>query len=104
MTFKGGLIGAAITALISWNSGRYNRLGYFFRRCKFIRFFVDKKPQATSSSITNYHHPPLHTVANNFYCYSGEPGIGKSFHFRELAAKESIMRPSLYIAFKTVGR
>jgi len=44
MYYKGGFIGAAITAFASWNTGRYNRIGHFIRRWKFIRYFVSTKP------------------------------------------------------------
>jgi len=44
MYYKGGIIGAAVTAFASWNTGRYNRIGHFFRRWKFIRYFVSTKP------------------------------------------------------------
>lgn len=106
MTVKGALIGAAITTFISWNSGRYNRLGLLLKRWKLVRYFVAPKPSPNNFmfEITKYHNPFLNTVANNFYCYSGEPGIGKSFHFQHMIAKESFVRPSLYISFKTVGR
>lgn len=87
MTVKGALIGSAITAFISWNSGRYSRIGTFLKRWRFIRFFVSPKQHFGSFLITNYHRPLLNTVANNFYCYSGEPGIGKSYHFQLLVAK-----------------
>lgn len=43
-------------------------------------------------------------MANNFFCYSGEPGIGKSFHFQYLIAQESLVRPTLYVSFKSTGR
>lgn len=46
-----------------------------------MRSFVEQKEKLLSFPITNYHHPLLDIVANNFYCYSGEPGIGKSIHF-----------------------
>jgi hypothetical protein len=54
--------------------------------------------------LTLYNHPPLNTVANNFFCYSGEPGIGKSYHFLSLIFKESLIRPTLYISFKATGK
>lgn len=104
MTVKGALIGAVITAFISWNTGRYSRIGTFIKRWRFLRFFAGEKDRPHSFPITNYHHPLLDTVANNFYCYSGEPGIGKSFHFQLMMAKESTARPSLYVSFKTIGR
>lgn len=44
MTVKGALIGAAITTFISWNSGRYNRLGLLLKRWKLVRYFVSPKP------------------------------------------------------------
>lgn len=104
MTVKGALIGSAITAFISWNSGRYSRIGTFIKRWRFIRFFVSPKQHFGSFLLTNYHRPLLNTVANNFYCYSGEPGIGKSYHFQLLVSKESTVRPSLYVSFKSLGR
>ena len=54
--------------------------------------------------MTSYDEPQLNSVASNFFCYSGEPGIGKSYHFQHLVAKESVMRPAMYISFKTVGK
>lgn len=104
MTVKGALIGAVITAFISWNTGRYSRIGTFLKRWRFMRSFVRVKEKPLSFPITNYHHPLLDTVANNFYCYSGEPGIGKSIHFQDLISQESIKRPALYVSFKSMGR
>lgn len=104
MTVKGALIGAVLTAFISWNTGRYSKIGTFRKRWRFLRWFVGEKDQPFSFPITNYHHPLLETVANNFYCYSGEPGIGKSYHFQLVIAQESLRRPALYVSFKTIGR
>jgi hypothetical protein len=104
MTVRGALIGAVITAFISWNTGRYSRIGTFLKRWRFMRSFVDRKEKPLSFPITNYHHPLLGTVANNFYCYSGEPGIGKSVHFQNLISLESAVRPALYVTFKSIGR
>lgn len=44
MYYRGGLIGAAITAFASWNTGRYNRIGHYIRRWKLIRHLVSIKP------------------------------------------------------------
>lgn len=37
-------------------------------------------------------------------CFSGESGIGKSFHFENIAYLESLVRPSLYLSFKASGK
>lgn len=86
-TIKGALIGATITAFISWNSGRYSRVGQAIKRFKFVRNFINYKKLNCLPILTNYYEPQLNTVANNFFCYSGEPGIGKSYHFRYIAAR-----------------
>lgn len=70
-TFKGGLIGAIITAFVSWNRGRNGRIGIFMARWRFIRYLVSPKPMKVFCPITNYHHPNLNIAVNNFYCYSG---------------------------------
>lgn len=54
--------------------------------------------------MTQYDEPQLKSVVSNFFCYSGQPGIGKSFHFQNLVSKESLLRPALYLSFKTVGK
>jgi len=71
MTIKGALIGATITAFISWNSGRYSRIGQAIKRFKFSRSFINYKNFKCLSILTNYNEPQLNTVANNFFCYSG---------------------------------
>lgn len=69
---RGGLIGVAISALISWNAGKYSRLGIIRKRWQFIRSFimVNRKPEM-SQVFTNYYSPPLDSVVKNFMCYSG---------------------------------
>jgi hypothetical protein len=104
MTIRGGLIGATITAFLSWNTGKYNKIGIAIRRAKFIRSFITMKKIIGLPIMTHYDEPQLNSVASNFFCYSGEPGIGKSHHFQNLVAKESLFRPTLYLSFKTVGK
>ena len=103
-TVKGGVIGAIFTAFVSWNTGRHGRIGGFLKRWKFIRYFIMQKQVNKFCDITNYHHTCLDIAANNFYCYSGESGVGKSRHFQHVITKESLDRPSLYVSFKAVGR
>lgn len=69
---RGGLIGVAVSALISWNAGKYSRIGILRKRWKFIRNFimVNRKPEMPQV-FTNYYSPPLDTVVKNFMCYSG---------------------------------
>jgi len=104
MTIRGGLIGIAITAFLSWNTGKYNKIRNAIRRTKFVRNFFSIKKIYGLPMMTSYDEPQLNSVASNFFCYSGEPGIGKSYHFQHLVAKESVMRPAMYISFKTVGK
>lgn len=104
MTIRGGLIGAAITMFLSWNTGKYNKIGIAIRRAKFVRSFIGIKNISGLPMMTHYDEPQLNAVASNFFCYSGEPGIGKSYHFLNLVAKESLIRPTLYLSFKTVGK
>lgn len=101
---RGGLIGVAISALISWNSGRYNRVGSAIRRLNFIRNFIKVNKKPLMPLLTNYYTPNLSVVVNNFICYSGEPGIGKSYHFQNMAYTQSGVRPSIYLAFKASGK
>lgn len=101
---RGGIIGAMVTAVLSWNNNRHGKIGRFLKRWHFIRHFVASKTYFGYCPITNYHHSHLDIAANNFYCYSGAPGIGKSRHFQALVSKESLKRPTLYISFKGVGR
>lgn len=103
MAIRGGLIGVAITAFLSWNTGKYNKIGLALRRIKFIRHFLSLKKISGLPIMTQYDEPQLKSVASNFFCYSGEPGIGKSYHFQNLVSKESLIRPALYLSFKTVG-
>lgn len=81
---RGGLIGVAISALVSWNTGRYSRIGSAFRRWRFTRNFILAKQKPVISLFTNYYTPKLNSVMNNFICYSGEAGIGKSYHFQNM--------------------
>lgn len=104
MTIRGGLIGVAITMFLSWNTGKYNKIGIAIRRAKFIRYFISIKQLTGLPIISHYDEPQLNSVASNFFCYSGEPGIGKSYHFQNLVAKESLNRPTLFLSFKTVGK
>lgn len=69
---RGGMIGIAVSALLSWNSGKYSRLGIFRKRWQFIRTFimVNRKPNMPAL-FTNYYVPTLDTVVKNFMCYSG---------------------------------
>ncbi len=102
---KGGAIGMIVSALISWNAGKYNRVGRFLRRWRFVRNFVISNPKPEMPHVfTNYYIPPLNTVVKNFMCYSGEAGIGKSTHFMHLAYTQSGVRPALYISFKASGK
>ena len=101
---RGGLLGAFITLLINWNMGRHGKIGTFLKHWTFVRHFIKPKHYAKFCPITNYHHPQLDIAANNFYCYSGESGIGKSRHFQNVVSKESVVRPALYLSFKAVGR
>lgn len=102
---RGGLIGVAVSALLSWNSGKYSRLGIFRKRWQFVRTFimVNRKPNLPRL-FTNYYIPALDTVVKNFMCYSGEAGIGKSSHFQYMAYTQSGIRPAMYIAFKASGK
>lgn len=93
-----------ITAFVTWNSSAHGRIGKLLSHWKFVRHFVSPKPLATYCHITNYHHACFDIAANNFYCYSGESGIGKSLHFQQMISQESYVRPSLYVSFKAVGR
>lgn len=69
---RGGLIGVVVSALISWNAGKYSRLGILRKRWKFTRNFiiVNRKPK-NPQIFTNYYVPPLDAVVKNFMCYSG---------------------------------
>lgn len=102
---RGGLIGVLVSALISWNTGKYSRLGVFKKRWQFIRRFimVNRKPTAPTM-VTNYHYPILNNVVKNFMCYSGEAGVGKSTHFMSLAFTQSGIRPAIYLSFKSAGK
>lgn len=104
MVLRGGLIGAAITMFVSWNTGKYNKIGIALRRARFVRYFIGIKNISGLPMMTHYDKPQLNSVVSNFFCYSGEPGIGKSYHFLNLAANESLVRPTLYLSFKTVGK
>lgn len=53
--------------------------------------------------FTNYFTPNLKTVNKNILCFSGQPGIGKSYHFRNIAYQQSLKRPALYVSFKASG-
>jgi len=64
---------------------------------------VNKKPNVPIM-VTNYHTPILNTVVKNFMCYSGEAGVGKSTHFKNLAFTQSGIRPALYLSFKAAGK
>ena len=48
--------------------------------------------------------PNLENPMNNFSCFSGEAGIGKSSHFQKLAYMNSGVRPVLYLSFKSSGK
>jgi hypothetical protein len=54
MTIKGALIGATITAFISWNSGRYSKIGQAIKRFRFIRNFINYKKLKCLPILTNY--------------------------------------------------
>jgi hypothetical protein len=54
MTIRGGLIGAAITAFLSWNTGKYNRIGLAIKRAKFIRSFISIKKIQGLPMMTHY--------------------------------------------------
>ena len=68
---RGALIGAAVSAFLSWNGGRYNRIGAAIKRSKFIRNFILTKEKPLMAIATNYYTPVLDTVMNNFFCFSG---------------------------------
>ena len=78
---RGGLVGAILTAAIGFNAGKYSRLGAIRKRSRFLRSFItiNRKPEIIAFS--NYFYPNLKTVTKNFMCFSGESGIGKSYHF-----------------------
>ena len=101
---RGGLIGVAISGFISWNTGRYSRIGSAFRRMRFTRNFILTNQKPIMPICTNYYTPNLSTVVNNFICYSGEAGIGKSYHFQNMAYENSGVRPAVYLAFKASGK
>lgn len=61
----------------------------------------NKKPSLRP--FTNYFYPNLKSVTKNIMCFSGEQGIGKSYHFLNVAYIESLVRPSLYVSFKASG-
>jgi len=98
------VLGALITGFVSWNTGHNGRIGKFLKHWNFVRHLISPKSYSNFCPITDYHHTDLDIAANNFYCYSGESGIGKSRHFQQLIANESIIRPTLYVSFKAVGR
>lgn len=100
---RGGLIGVFISGLLSWNMGRHSRIGSAFRRMRFTRNFILANQKPTMTLFTNYYTPNLSTVVNNFICYSGEAGIGKSYHFQNMAYSNSGVRPAIYLAFKASG-
>lgn len=54
MTIRGGLIGVAITAFLSWNTGKYNKIGIAMRRLKFIRYFITPKKISGLQIMTQY--------------------------------------------------
>jgi hypothetical protein len=54
MTIRGGLIGVAITAFLSWNTGKYNKIGIALRRLKFMRRFISLKKHHGLPIMTNY--------------------------------------------------
>jgi hypothetical protein len=69
---KGGLIGMVVSALISWNTGKYTRLGSFRKKWSFVRKFIMSNPKPTIPTLlTFYHQPNIDTVVKNFMCYSG---------------------------------
>ena len=83
---RGGIIGACVTAFISWNSRKVSKIGVFYRKWKLTRTFIIPKQAPTHPPFTSYFLPPMDRAMNNFLCYSGEPGIGKSYHSRNVAA------------------
>ena len=99
-----GLIGAAVSGFLRWNAGRYSRVGSAFRRWRFVRNFILTNQKPVTTVFTNYYTPNLDVVVNNFICYSGDAGIGKSSHFQNMAYQNSGIRPALYIAFKASGK
>lgn len=84
---RGGVIGAFVTTIISWNNNRHGKIGSFLKRWHFIRYFVSAKPAISYCPITNYHLTHLDIASNNFYCYSGSSGIGKSRHFQAMVSR-----------------
>ncbi len=52
------------------------------------------------TTFTNYFYPNLKTVTENYFFFSGEQGIGKSYHFQNMAYLDSIVRPVFYLSFK----
>ena len=97
------MVGAILTSLIGFNAGKYSRLGAVWKKIRFVRKIIspNKKPYLTT--FTNYFYPNLKTVTKNYYCFSGEQGIGKSYHFQNMAYLESLVRPALYVSFKACG-
>jgi hypothetical protein len=90
--------------LIGFNAGKYSRLGAVRKRLRFIRRFISAKHQLPLPLYTNYFYPNHKTVSMNFKCFSGEAGIGKSYHFQNMVYLESLVRPALYLSFKATGQ
>jgi hypothetical protein len=70
---------------------------------KLVRNFIVPIKKPYFLPITHYYTPNLKTVTKNIQCYSGEPGIGKSRHFKNIVYQESLIRPALYLPFKASG-
>lgn len=64
-------MGIAITAFLSWNSGKHNKIGMAIRRARFVRYFITLKNISGLPIMTHYDEPQLNSVASNFFCYSG---------------------------------
>ncbi len=93
-----------MTSLIGFNAGKYSRLGAVRKRLRFVRNFIVSSPKLPLPLYTNYFYPNHKTVTTNFKCFSGESGIGKSYHFKHMSYLESLVRPSLYLSFKASGQ
>lgn len=88
---------------IAVNANRYSRIEVLRKKYRFIRKLIDRKRKPDLIPFSDYFYPNLRTVTKNFMCFSGESGIGKSYHFEYMAYQESFIRPVLYLSFKSTG-
>ena len=82
---RGGLVGAILTAAIGFNAGKYSRLGALRKRLKFLRKLITVNKKPSMVPFTRYFYPNIKTVTKNILCFSGEQGVGKSYHFQRMA-------------------